>query len=137
YAPGQEGILTASIQLIPDLYAPRCLLLRTPEEMTALLRKADASGKPLYIYAGNLWSAAFQTPQLWRLLAESGMFDDFVFFRSFEPGGDHVVARYVPGAIEKFDQSAFPNAPDVVPNADAPPLTYSQTGGKTAAPHDH
>lgn len=132
YAPGQDEILTISIQLVPDLYDPRCRLVKTPEEFLAALREADASGKPLFVMAGNLWSAAFQTPKLWLLVAESGMFDDFQFYRSFEPGGDHVVARYVQGAVNTFDAEAFQALPDFVPNADAPPVTYSQKHG--AAP---
>jgi hypothetical protein len=133
YDSSQDEILTGSFRLIPDVYDARCVDLRTIDQMIELMRKSDREEKPLFINVGNLWSAAFGVPRMWRLFYETGLFDDFVIMRSFEPTGDHAVARYVPGALDQFDLETFLSTPDFIPNADDPPVTYSERFGVDAS----
>ncbi|MFV0337141.1 MAG: glycosyltransferase family 39 protein [Chthoniobacterales bacterium] len=126
YEAGQNEILTASLRLEPDVYDPRCQKLGSADDLLALMRQADAENKPLFVYVGNPWSAAFGDPKLWRLYYEYGLFDDFHIHRSIEPTLDFIVAKYHPHALEQLDLAAFHAVGDSIPNADISPITYSQ-----------
>lgn len=132
YAPGQNNILTASLRLEPDVYDPRCRKLGSADELLALMQRADAENKPLYVYVGNPWSAAFGDPKLWRLYYEYGLFDDYHIYRSIEPIFDFIVAKYHPHALDKFDFAAFKAASDSIPNADLSPITWSKKFGSNS-----
>ncbi len=105
-------------------YDPHAVLLRTPEEFVALMRRADAEKKPLYIMVPHPWAGAFKAGPLWRMFNEAGLFTDYQTFYGFDETHNRVVARYVPRAVQDFDAPTFLRGRGAVPHPHQPPLVH-------------
>ena len=105
-------------------YDPHAEYLKTPEDFVALMQKADAQNKPLYIMVPNPWAAAFKAGPLWQIFNEAGLFTEYQNFYGFDETHTRIVARYVPGAVGNFDVSAFLRGREAIPNARQEPLLY-------------
>ncbi len=102
-----RNILTASFCIPPYLYDGNLQRLNSPEELIALLRRADRERKTLVLNIGMPWAAREFSPKMWSLFNDPALFTDRIHLYGFDAGLDRIVATYVPGSAEGFDFTAF------------------------------
>ena len=124
--PRQADTLTGILLGKAWYYDPRAVHLRTPGDFLALMQKADAEKKPLYIMVPHPWAAVFNAAPLWRIFNEAGLFSDYQMFHGFDESHNRMVARYEPGAAQGFDPAAFLRGREAVPDPHQPPLAYPE-----------
>lgn len=122
--PRHAAKLTASFNIPPYLYDAHSIRIQSEDEFLAVLERSDREGIPLVMNVGSPWSAAFNTPRLWRLFNESGLFQNFRYLYGAEWTFDRVIADYAPGALAGFDCEAFFGGRDFIPDAEMPPVTF-------------
>jgi uncharacterized membrane protein len=121
-APIQKERLTGIILGKAWYYDTRAEHVKTPEEFIALLQKADRENKPLYFMVPHPWAAVFNTPKLWRLFNEAGLFENYQTFIGFDETHNRVVAKYVPKSAQGFDIEAFFRGREATPDPYLKPL---------------
>ena len=106
--PAQDEILTTTFYSKPFPYDPRIILFANGPELGALVRRADAENKSLFVNLGFLVTVRGEHPNKYRFLKESGFFDDLGILPGFmETLGRHVF-RYRPGRAADYDFSTLP-----------------------------
>ena len=92
--PGQRDIITACFHAKPLVYDPRIQMIRSVDEMQALVREADASGKQLYFNIAYPETAKLSEPHLYAYLLKSGLFEHVRELQGMYPELDLDVYRY-------------------------------------------
>lgn len=92
FAASQQ-VITASFSAEPFYYDPWVERIGKPEELEALMRRADAEGRPLYVNLGRLELARARKPGLMALV-ESERFEELAVLPAFEPIFTRHVYRY-------------------------------------------
>lgn len=105
--PKDTAILTGSFCIPPYLYDASMVRADSADEFIALLRRADAENRPLYINIGMPWAAREYSPKMWALFHDQRLFENHQNFRGFDAGLDRIVARYKPGSAATFDFKGF------------------------------
>lgn len=91
--PGHSDVITASFNTPPYLYDPHVTVIRTPEELRALMRQCADSAVPLYLNVGNPPAAAFHHPEMFRLMNDPEKFEILKQLPGYDPTLDRIVAR--------------------------------------------
>jgi len=99
--PAQDSILTASFLQPPYVYDPLCLKVGSVAGLSALMARADADGKTLWVNIGHSMQAHDLCPELWAFLNDARYFEPLRVLRGFHHTYDRVVARYRPGTLGK------------------------------------
>ena len=105
--PGHENVITASFNTPPYIYDPHVLVVRSPEELDALMKRCTAEQKPLYLNVGNPAAAAFHHPEMFRMMNDPAQFEIIAQLPGFDPTLDRIVARLKPSA-EAADGTQVP-----------------------------
>ncbi len=74
-APANATVLTASYCIPPYLYDAHAYRLDSADEFIAMLRRADAENKPLWLNIGMPWSARQYSPKMWAMTHEEMLFE--------------------------------------------------------------
>lgn len=90
---GHNDVVTASFNTPPYLYDPHVVVIRTPEELSSLMRRCREEGVPLYLNVGNPPAAAFHHPEMFRVMSDPGQFETVAQLPGFDPTLDRIVAR--------------------------------------------
>ena len=133
--PAQDRILTTTFYSKPFPYDPRIILFANGPELGALVRRADAEHKSLFVNLGFLVTVQGEHPNKYRFLKESGFFDDLGILPGFmETLGRHVFL-YRPGTAAGFDFSTI--AGDIGrSDKDQKTPAVDIGGGKNSRPSD-
>jgi hypothetical protein len=97
--PRNREILTVATLATPEVYDPNIRRIKTKAELTALLREADASGRPLFVNQGYPHMLASEAPELASLISRSDLFETFATLPGMEPMFDREILRYRPGSL--------------------------------------
>lgn len=108
-APGQASILTAFFHGGPLAYDPRVERCSQIADLAALMHRADAEQKSLFLTLAYRDSSISEHPSKWRLVLQSGLFEDAGWFRGFYPSLDIRVFRYRMGSAQGFDFTPYPD----------------------------
>jgi len=133
--PAQDRILTTTFYSKPFPYDPRIILFANGPELGALVRRAGAEHKTLFVNLGFLVTVKGEHPNKYRFLKESGFFDDLGILPGFmETLGRHVFL-YRPGTAAGFDFSTI--AGDIGrSDKDQKTPAVDIGGGKNSRPSD-
>lgn len=99
FDPANDAILTASFERAPDYYDPRVLVVERPRELRALMRRADAEGKALFVNYGRPKLARKRHPRLVEMTERREWFEPVAILPGFEPRGVRIILHYRPGAL--------------------------------------
>ena len=80
------------------------------DELIAVLKLADQTGKPLYLNIGMPWAAEEYSPRMWAMFSDDRLFGERKRFLGFDAGLNRLVARYKPGSAAEYDFSALRGA---------------------------
>lgn len=105
--PRQAGILTTSFCIPPYLYDAHLIRADSANELIALMRNADQTGKTLFVNIGMPWAAREYSPRMWAMISDDRLFSDRREFPGFDTGLDRIVVRYRPGSAASVDLSAW------------------------------
>ena len=94
YAPENLEIITASFSRGPWYYDPLFRMIRSTDEMLALLDEADTTGRPLFVNLGRTGLARKESPELMALMEQGDLFEEVETMWGLEPRGQRVVYRY-------------------------------------------
>ena len=98
FDPLNDAVLTASFGRLPDYYDPRVAVIERPRELRALMRRADAEGKALFVNYGRPRLARRRHPRLVEMTERRDWFEPVATLPGFEPRGVRIVLRYRPEA---------------------------------------
>jgi hypothetical protein len=98
WIPEQDHIITATFSFTPVTYDPHVHMIRTEEELFALMEEADRRGLPLYLNIGNPWSASVFQSGLYSMMTNEEWFEPVARLRGWDATMDRMVARYRPGS---------------------------------------
>ncbi|MDX1648223.1 MAG: hypothetical protein R3263_00080 [Myxococcota bacterium] len=104
--PANRRILTASLVDLPEYYDPRCVGLRSPRQLRALMRRADAEDLTLYVNTGRIRLARRRAPQVVALLEDPARFEPVATLHSLVPRLTRHVYRYRGGAVDAGPRAA-------------------------------
>jgi hypothetical protein len=94
FSAQNQRILTASFQAEPIYYDPRVQKIATPDELRALMRRADAEGRMLYVNFGRPKLAEARYPALMEMLRQEHLFQELAKLYGSSPRGVRQVYRY-------------------------------------------
>ncbi|MCP5060742.1 MAG: hypothetical protein GY937_28940 [bacterium] len=98
FDPANDAVLTASFERLPDYYDPRVVAVDRPRELRALMRRADAEGKDLFVNYGRPKLARRRHRQLVKMVGRRALFEPVATLPGFEPRGVRIVLHYRPGS---------------------------------------
>ncbi|MCP5066006.1 MAG: hypothetical protein GY946_05505 [bacterium] len=99
FDPANEAILTASFERLPDYYDPRVVVVDHPNELRALMQRADSEGKDLFVNYGRPKLARRRHAPLVEMTDRREWFEPVGTLPGFEPRGVRIVLRYRPGTL--------------------------------------
>lgn len=105
--PANDTVLTASFCIPPYLYDAHAYRLDSADQFIAMLRRADAENKPLWLNLGMPWSARQYSPKMWAMTHEEMLFEPPIPVQGFEPSLDRMVVKYRPGSAKNFNFSKY------------------------------
>jgi hypothetical protein len=91
---GYAGVVTASFNTPPYLYDPHVTVIRTPDELRALMKRCEESSIPLYLNVGNPLAAAFHHPEMFAMMNDPAQFEILAQLPGYDPTLDRIVARH-------------------------------------------
>ncbi|MBW2240695.1 MAG: glycosyltransferase family 39 protein [Deltaproteobacteria bacterium] len=98
FDPANDAVLTASFERLPDYYDPRVEVVKHPRELRALMRRADAEGKDLFVNYGRPKLARKRHRELVKMVGRQEWFEPVATLPGFEPRGVRIVLHYRPGS---------------------------------------
>jgi hypothetical protein len=105
--PANDTVLTASYCIPPYLYDAHAHRLDSADEFIAILHRADAENKPLWLNLGMPWSARQYSPKMWAMTHDQALFEAPIDIRGFEPSLDRIVVKYRPGSAAIYDFARY------------------------------
>jgi Dolichyl-phosphate-mannose-protein mannosyltransferase len=96
FAKANQSVLTASFIGPPDPYDANIIIFRSVRELAAIIARADAEGKPLFINFGFLTTAQLRFRPILNLINDPALFEKVAELQGFDPVNDRFVYRYKP-----------------------------------------
>jgi hypothetical protein len=110
-AHGQNNILTAFFHAGPLTYDPRTIRCHSLNDITALAHRADTENKSLFFIIAYIDTTRAEHPEKYKLLEQSGLFEEIALLRGQVPSLSTHIFRYQPNSLQKKlgEAGASPN----------------------------